>query len=101
MTSVFSIEPSVAQAYQSLPSTVTLPKTTIYYPCNYAREAEAAAEPEAQPEEGDTLAKRQLIPAVLALAADKISKGCECFGLTTKTVTKTNYEITVSFLWPG
>lgn len=78
--------------------TVTVPKTTSYYSCKLAREAEAEPEPEpeAQPEEGDAPVKRQLLSAVAALAADKISKGCECFGLTTKTVTKTNYPITIS-----
>jgi hypothetical protein len=80
-------------------STVTVPKVTVTEPCeyNYEREAEA----EAAPEVGDALGKRQLLPAVLALAADKITKGCECLSLKTKTVTKTTYKTDVSFTLDG
>jgi hypothetical protein len=101
VTSASTKKPSNTPAHSKLSSTVTVPKTTVTPTCDdhYAREAEPEAE--AAPEDGDALAKRQLLSAVLGLAADKITKGCECLSLKTKTVTKTTYKTDVSFTSDG
>jgi hypothetical protein len=97
VTSASPTNPSDTLAYWNSFSTVPGIKTvTLAPPCDDYVKREAAAEPEAAAEDADALGKRQLLLAVQALAADKISKGCQCLSLGTKTVTKTKYDITVS-----
>lgn len=64
-------------------------KAAYYTYCpHYDREAEA------EPEDGDTLAKRQL----LGFAANLMSKDCECLNLHPRTTNRTKYDKTcVSF----